>query len=258
MVLQVSANLGFLWTDRPLPDRIRAAKAAGFDDVECHFPYEHAAEEIAETLAETNLSMLGINTVLGPEGFFGLAALADHRDAARHAIDQAVGYARSIKARHINVVPGITHGDAGAEAVFRENLKYAADRAGAQGLRIVIEPLNPRSVPGAHLSRVDTAIKTIEAVGAQNVHVMFDMFHAQIVHGDLETLIRSSMAHIGHVQFAAVHDRGEPDTGELNYPYLFQVIEEAGYQGHLGAEYKPRGETVEAGLNWLKAYRAQA
>lgn len=255
MPLPVSANIGFLWKHLTQPDRIRAAKMAGFDAVECHFPYEHPPKEITRVLDETGLPMLGINTALGPEGYFGLAALPGHEAQARAAIDQAVDYAVAIAARHVHVVAGLTDGGAEAEAVYRANLAYACERAAPHDVRIVIEPMNLRSVPGAHVSRQGAAIDTIEAVAAPNLKLMLDFFHAQIVQGDLETLIRTHIDKIGHVQFAAIHDRGEPDEGELNYPYLFKVLEDAGYTGHIGAEYSPRGETVEAGLGWLAAYR---
>lgn len=253
--MKFSANLGFLWVDRPLPDRIRAAKAAEFDAVECHFPYEHPAEEIAAVLSETGLRMLGINTALGPEGCFGLAAIPGREQEARALIDQAISYAAAIGARHINTVAGLTGGADDAEAIYRENLAYACDRATQNGLMIVIEPLNPRAVPNYHVNTVEAAVETITAVGAPNLKVMFDFFHAQIVQGDLEMLIRQNISYIGHVQFAAVHDRGEPDIGEINYPYVFGVLEDAGYTGHFGAEYKPRRGSVEAGLGWMKAYR---
>lgn len=257
MTLPVSANVGFLWEHLPLPERIRAAQKAGFDAVECHFPYAHAAEDIAAVLRETKTPMLGINTALGPKGAFGLAALAGREVEARSAIDQAVAYAVAIDARHVNVVAGLTDGGAEAERTFRENLAYACARAEPYGLGIVIEPLNPRSVPGAHLSRQEAAIETIHSVGAPNLKLMLDFYHAQIVEGDLETLIHKHLPFIGHVQFAAVHDRGEPDMGEVNFNYLFRTLEEAGYRGFLGAEYKPRGVSVEAGLAWLTAYRGR-
>lgn len=255
MTLRVSANVGFLWAELPLPDRIRAAKAAGFDAVECHFPYADPAADIAAVLEETGLPMLGLNTVLGPEGFFGLAALPGQENLAKAAIDQALDYAAVIGARHINVVPGITERDAASKAAFIGNLTYACDKAAAMGKRIVIEALNPRAVPGAYLSTQEQALAVIEAVGAPNLGLMLDFFHAQIVQGDLESLIRTHIDRIGHVQCAAVHDRGEPDQGEINYPYLFERLEEAGYTGYIGAEYKPRGASVEAGLGWLRAYR---
>ena len=257
MTLPVSANLGFLWDHLPLPARIRAAKAAGFDAVECHFPYHHDAAEIADTLRETGLRMLGINTIHGPEGHFGLAALSGRETEARAAIDQAIEYAIAIDALHINVVAGLTDGGPTAEATLEANLTYAAKRAHPHGIMIVIEALNPRAVAGAHLASQNQALATVAGVGAPNLKIMLDFFHAQIVQGDLEMLIRNNIAEIGHVQFAAIHDRGEPDHGELNYPYLFHVLEDAGYEGYLGAEYRPRGQSVEAGLGWLEQHKNQ-
>ncbi|MEO1702010.1 MAG: TIM barrel protein [Pseudomonadota bacterium] len=254
--MKFSANLGFLWVDLPLPDRIRAAKLAGFDAVECHFPYEHPAEEIASVLSETDLHMLGINTALGPEGCFGLAAIAGRETEARALIDQAIDYAAAINARHINTVAGLTGRAEEAELVYRENLAYGCERAAEHGLMIVIEPLNPRAVANYHCWRFDQALETLNEVGAPNLKIMYDFFHMQIVHGDLEAMLRANISHIGHVQFAAIHDRGEPDMGEINYPYVFGVLEDAGYDGHLGAEYKPRHGSVEAGLGWLNAYRS--
>lgn len=253
--MRFSANLGFLWLDRSLPDRIRAASTAGFDAVECHLPYEHQAEEIEAALTETDLRMLGINTALGPEGCFGLAAVPGCTAEAHRLIDQAIDYASAINARHINVVAGLTGGVDDAEITYRANLSYACEKAAENGLMIVIEPLNPRAVPDYHVSTIEAAVETVTAVGAPNLKIMFDVFHAQIVQGDLETLIRQNIAHIGHVQFAAIHDRGEPDVGEVCYPYIFSVLEDAGYDGHLGAEYKPRGASVEAGLGWMQPYK---
>lgn len=253
--MKFSANLGFLWNHLPLPERIRAAKAAGFKALECHFPYEHSADEIAQALAETQTKMLGINTALGPEGCFGVTALPGREAEARAIIDQAIDYASKIDAKHINVVAGLTGGSQNAEQTYQENLRYACKGAAAQNLTVVIEPLNPRAVANYHVSTLDAALETIEAVGAPNLKIMFDFFHMQIVHGDLEARIRAHVAHFGHVQFAAIHDRGEPDQGELNYPYLFQTLIDAGYDGYLGAEYKPRGETVEAGLGWMDVYK---
>ena len=254
--MKFSANLGFLWIDRPLPERIMAAKAAGFDAVECHFPYEHSAAEIAELLSETGLRMLGINTALGPEGCFGLAAVPGREAEARALIDQAIDYAAAINARHINTVAGLTGRTDEAEQVYQKNLAYACERAAEKGLMIVVEPLNPRAVANYHCWRFDQALETLHAVGARNLKIMYDFFHMQIVHGDLEAMIRANIDMIGHIQFAAIHDRGEPDVGEINFPYMFAVLEDAGYSGHLGAEYKPRHGSVEAGLGWLKAYRS--
>ncbi|MEM7258050.1 MAG: TIM barrel protein [Pseudomonadota bacterium] len=254
--MRFSANIGFLWQALPLPERITAAAEAGFDAVECHFPYEYPASEIHDSLTNNNLPMLGLNTALGPDGCFGIASVPGREVAARELIDQAIGYAVRTNAANINVVSGLTAGSASANTVYCQNLSYACSEAAKHSKTIVIEPLNPRAVPNYHFTRVEHALDIIEAVSADNLKIMFDFFHAQIVQGDLETLIRSHARQFGHVQISAVHDRGEPHIGEINYPYLLNVLRDTGYQGYIGAEYKPRGQSVESGLQWMQNFRA--
>ena len=257
MSLQYSANVGFLWNELTLPERISAAANAGFDAVECHFPYEYDASAIAATLKEHGLPMVGINTLLGPEnsGLFGVAALAGKEELASSYIDQAIEYAKIIGARNVNVVAGTSTNGSTSEAVYQNNLRYACQQAASANITIVIEPLNPRAVPNYHFSRVEQAIATIDAVAENNLKMMFDFFHAQIVQGDLGTLLQNYVDYIGHVQISAVHDRGEPDEGEVNYPYVLNMLVKHGYSGYIGAEYKPRGQSVESGLSWLKQFR---
>lgn len=255
MALKYSANIGFLWEELPLPDRVSAAAAAGFDAVECHFPYQYPAAEIKQVLNSHGISMLGLNTALGPEGCFGLAAIAAEQDRARALIDQAIDYAVAVEATNVNVVAGLTDGTASANAVYIENLQYACDQAASHGKSIMIEPLNPRAVERYHFSTVEQGVDIVEAVGRDNMGLMFDFFHAQIVQGDLETLLRQYVGYFTHVQISAVHDRGEPDQGEIFYPYVLGVLEDAGYTGYIGAEYKPRGQSVESGLKWLDYFR---
>ena len=251
MNLKFSANIGFLWEHLPLTERIIAAGRAGFDAVECHFPYDVPANETRAALEATNLPMIGINTSLGPENskLFGVAALPDYEELAHQYIDQAIEYAAAIGAKNINVVAGVTDGRDKHEQMYRKNLKYACERAQELEIGILIEPLNPRSVPGSHLSQIEQAISTIEALNIKNLKLMFDVFHTQIVQGDLVMLLSEHIKHIGHVQISAVHDRGEPDVGEVNFPYVLNALENLGYQGYVGAEYKPRGDSVEQGLS---------
>ncbi|WP_428646498.1 hydroxypyruvate isomerase family protein [Roseibium sp.] len=254
-----SANLGFLFTDLSLPDRIRAAKAAGFDAVECHFPYETPVQEVLAALQETGLAMLGLNTSPGnlAAGDFGLAALTGREEEARAAIEMAVDYAEAIGAGNVHVMAGKTDGGAGANATFRENLGHACDLAAKSGINILIEPINHRDVPGYHLSLVEQAADIIEALGRPNLKLMFDCYHTQIMQGDLTERLRRYMDIIGHIQIAAVPDRGEPDAGEVHFPNLIAAIREYGFTGPIGAEYKPRGSSTEAGLGWLSAFRKQ-
>ena len=251
--MSYSANLGFLYTELALPDRIRAAKAAGFAAVECHFPYDTPAAQVAAALAETGLRMLGLNTAPGnmAAGDFGLAALPGREAEARAAIDQAVDYAAAIGAANVHVMAGKTDGGAPAEAAFRANLDFACDRAARHGLRVIIEPINHRDVPGYHLSRVEHAAEIIAALGRDNLKLMFDCYHSQIMQGDLISRIRQHLPLIGHIQIAAVPSRAEPDEGEVDFAWLVGAIRALGYTAPIGAEYKPRTGRTADGLAWL-------
>ena len=251
--MKFSANLGFLWQDRPLPDAIRAAKAAGFDAVECHWPYDTPAEDVAAALADTGLPMLGLNTVRGDVagGENGLAALPGREAEARAAIDQAAAYAAVVDAGAIHVMAGFAHGQ-DSRQTFVNNLKYACEKAPDR--TILIEPLNRYDAPGYFLQTSDQAIDIIEEVGAPNLKLMFDCYHLQMMEGDLTHRLQKLHPQIGHIQFASVPDRGTPDHGEVNYAHIFAVIAEMGYTAPLGAEYKPVGATDET-LGWLRALR---
>ncbi|MCI4665964.1 MAG: TIM barrel protein [Neomegalonema sp.] len=250
-----SANLGFLWTELPLPEAIRAAKAAGFDAVECHWPYDTPPALVIEALAETGLEMLGINTSRGDvaAGENGLSALPRREGDAGGLIDQAIAYAAEIGARAVHVLAGKAQG-AAAEAAYIENLSYACRQASAIGATVLIEPLNLRDAPGYFLSTTTHASEIIDKVGASNLKLMFDCYHVQIMEGDLSARLRALAPILGHVQFASVPDRGAPDQGEVNYRHLFNLLDELGYERPLGAEYKPNGAT-EASLGWMNALR---
>jgi hydroxypyruvate isomerase len=255
--MRFSANLGFLFTDLPLPQAIHAAKHAGFDAVECHFPYDVPAAEVAAALQQTGLTMLGLNTWPGDKaaGDFGLAALPGREDEARAAIAQAVDYAVATGTKAIHVMAGRTDGGDAAEATFRANLAHACDLAAPHGITILIEPINTRDVQHYHLSRTDHALRIITALKRPNLKLMFDCYHMQIMQGDLATHLRDLLPVIGHIQIAAVPDRGEPDQGEVDYRWLMGHIATLGYSGPIGAEYKPRNGTT-AGLGWLAQFRA--
>jgi hydroxypyruvate isomerase len=250
-----SANLGFLFADRPDLERVEAAAAAGFSAVEMHWPYATPAAEMRAALARHRLTMLGLNTVPGNPGESGLGALAGREGDFRRAVEQALSYGREIGATAVHCMAGAVPPDslAAAESVFVENLRLASEMADAAGMTVLIEPINHRSIPGYALSRVEQAASIIDRVGRRNVKIMFDCFHVQIMQGDL---IRRFEAHrdlIGHVQIAAVPSRAEPDEGELNYPAILEAFEGLGYAGWVGAEYKPRART-EDGLGWLRAW----
>ena len=255
-VTQFSANLGFLWTDRPLADAVRAAAAAGFNAVECHWPYDEDAGAVKAALAETGLSMLGLNAPRGnvEAGENGLAALVGRETEARAGIDAALDYANAINAGNIHVLPGFAGGKA-AEACFVENLRYAADAAATHGRTILIEPLNHYGAPGYFLNHSEMARQIIEAVGAPNLKLMFDCYHIQILEGDLTRRIDANLDITGHIQFAGVPSRGRPDIGEVNYAHIFAHLTECGYDAPLGAEYKPEAGDTAASLGWMAALR---
>ena len=246
-----SANLGFLWTELALPDAIGAAHGAGFEAVECHFPFEVPAGEVKSALEATGLPMLGLNTVRGnlDEGEFGLAAVPGAETRARAAIDQAVDYAAAIGACNVHVMAG-RHG---SHQVFVENLRYAAERAAPLGVGLLIEPINQRDVPDYFLSYVEQAAEIIKEIGKSNVSMMFDCYHVQIMQGDLIKRLEVHLPLIGHVQIAGVPERKEPDRGEVDFRWLMAALDDLGYQGYVGAEYVPTG-TTDAGLGWLQAF----
>ena len=249
---QFSANLGFLWNDRPLADAIHAAKAAGFDAVECHWPYDQDIDAVKAALQATGLSMLGLNTARGnaAAGENGLAALVDREGEARDAIDQALACAAALDAGAVHVMGGFAEGQ-DAEDCFIGNLRYAAQKAQAAGRTILIEPLNGYDAPGYFLDHSDKARRIIEAVGAPNLKLMFDCYHIQIIEGDLTRRITANLDIIGHVQFAGVPHRSRPDEGEISYRHVFAHLADLGYTAPLGAEYKPDDGDTDASLGWF-------
>lgn len=246
--MHISANLGFLFRDLALPDAIRAAKRQGFDAVEMHWPYETDPAAVVAALAETGLPLLGVNTARGnlDAGDFGLSALPGREAEARAAIDRAVAWSVATGCRNIHVMAGKAAGEE-AFAAFAENLRYAAREASPHGIGILIEPLNPRDAPGYFLADMPTALRVVEATDGA-AKVMFDCYHMQIVHGDLLRTVERHLPAIGHVQFAAVPDRAEPDHGEVDYGWLLPAIAGAGYAGAFGAEYRPQTNSFE----WMK------
>jgi hydroxypyruvate isomerase len=250
--MKFSANLGFLWADKSLPDAIHAAKSAGFDAVECHWPYDVPAGYVKAALDEAGLRMLGLNTRRGDVagGENGLSALPGREEDARAAIDEAIAYAVAIGTPNIHVMAGFADGH-DAHDTFVENLRYACKQAASHSITILIEPLNKYDAPGYFLSTTDQALSVIADVGAANLKLMFDCYHVQLMEGDLTHRSEVLLPFIGHIQFASVPDRGAPGHGEINYDHVFNAITQLGYDAPLGAEYKPAGDT-DATLGWMK------
>ncbi|WP_394196665.1 hydroxypyruvate isomerase family protein [Litoreibacter albidus] len=255
-MVEFSANLGFLWNDLPLPDAIRKAKAAGFTAVELHWPYDTPAAEVKAALDETGLPCLGLNTRRGnvAGGDNGCAAIAGREAEAQGYIDEALAYARDIGAMNVHVMAGFTDQSADAKASFAQNLRYACTQAALTQRTILIEPLNHHDAKGYHIATIAQAQEALADVDLPNLKIMFDCYHLQIMQGDLMTLFKGCQDQIGHVQFAAVPGRGEPDQGEVNYPWLLPELARLGWSAPFGAEYKPRGK-MEDGLSWIAAYR---
>ena len=251
-----SANLGFLWTDRSLPDAVRAAGLAGFHAVEFHWPYETDPGAVKAALDETGLPALGLNTVRGDldRGENGLSAVPGRETAARTAIDQALAYAVAIGARNVHVMAGLAAGGE-ANAAFLANLRYACSKAEADGIGILIEPLNRHDAPGYFLQTTDQARDIIGLVDHPLLRLMFDCYHVGRTEGDIITRARDLMPLIGHVQFASVPDRGPPDAGEIDYAAVFRAFRDMGWDAPLGAEYLPEGDTA-ATLGWMKRFGA--
>ena len=249
----LSANLGFLWTDLSLPDGIRAAKKAGFDAVECHWPYSTPQEDVGAALRETGLPMLGLNTVRGnvEKGENGLSALVGREGEAKAAIDQALAYAKAIRTPNIHVMAGFAQGEQ-AHDTFIKNLQYASMMAQQHGITVLIEPLNHHDAPGYFLQGSEQAKAIIGETGCSNIKLMFDCYHLQIMEGDISRRLTDLKPIIGHVQIASVPDRAEPDGGEIDYRYILALLKRIGYEGAIGAEYRPSGKT-DLTLGWMSA-----
>lgn len=254
--MKFSANLGFLWADRPLPEAIHAAALAGFDAVECHWPYDVPAEETRAALDATGLPMLGLNTRRGnvAAGDNGLSAIPGRELEARAAIDEALDYARVTTAGAVHVMAGYSGGPR-AHAAFCGSLAYACERAAADDIIILIEPLNHYDAPGYFLTTSAQAAAIIRELRFANLKLMFDCYHLQVMEGDLSRRLSALLPLIGHIQIASVPDRGPPDHGELDYGHILNEAEGLGWGRPVGAEYKPAGET-DSTLAWLQRYSA--
>jgi hydroxypyruvate isomerase len=255
-----AANLSLMYGEHAFLDRFAAAAGDGFAAVEFLFPYEHAPEVLAGLLQAHGLQQVLFNASPGnwAAGDRGLASLPGREAEFKNAIAQALEYARALACPRVHVMAGLA--PAGADrallqSTYLRNLAWAAQQAvGVADL--LIEPINRRDMPGYFLNRQDEAHAIVAEVGAANLKVQMDLYHCQIVEGDLATKLRQYLptGRVGHLQIAGVPERHEPDVGELNYPYLFELIDSLGYGGHIGCEYRPRGGT-SAGLGWLAKLR---
>jgi hydroxypyruvate isomerase len=250
-----AANLGFLFTELPLLERFGAAARAGFSAVEAQYPYDLPASTVRAEIDRHGLTMLGVNTPTGRPGEFGFAAVPGRERDFDTGFRQALDYVVAVGGTAIHCLAGLVppHQRPAAETTFVANLARAADAAAQADITLLIEPINPRDQPDYYLNRAEHAADIIAKVGRRNVRIQFDFYHAQIVGGDLIRRFETHLPLVGHVQFASVPARSEPEDGEVNYPAVFEAVDRLGYAGWIGAEYRPRGRT-EDGLGWARRY----
>ncbi|MBE9553869.1 MAG: hydroxypyruvate isomerase [Proteobacteria bacterium] len=253
-----AANLTMMFNEVDFLDRFAAAGAAGFKGVEYLFPYAFEADELASRLKDNGLTQVLHNLPAGDwdAGERGIAILADRKDEFRAGVDKAIAYATSLGAPQLNCLAGIA--PAGADAgqlkdTFVENLAWAADAFKSAGIKLLIEAINTRDIPGFHLNHTKQAADIIAETGSDNLFIQYDIYHMQIMEGDLAPTIEAYLNQISHMQLADTPGRHEPGTGEINFPFLFDHIDRIGYDGWISCEYRPAGKT-EDGLGWLKPY----
>jgi hydroxypyruvate isomerase len=251
-----SANLSMLFTEQDFLDRFDAAARAGFKAVEYVGPYDHPPETVAARLKKNGLSQVLFNLPPGDwgKGERGIAVLPDRIEEFRKSVDTAITYAKALNCPQVNCLAGIAPEGVSAAALedlFVENLAYAAKRLEEAGIRLLIEPINTLDIPGFFLNTSSHASRIIGRVGSKNLYLQYDIYHMQVMEGDLARTIEQNLDRIAHIQLADNPGRHEPGTGEINYPFLFEHLDRIGYEGWVGAEYKPMAGT-EAGLGWFK------
>lgn len=254
-----SANLSFLYQNLAFLDRFAAAAKDGFDALEYLGPYAEPKEKVAETLKASGLKQALFNVPSGDwaGGERGIACLPDRIEEFRNGISLALDYAKALACPQVNVISGLVPRDANLETlekVLVENLKYAAQRTADAGVKLLIEPINLRDIPGFFLSTTNHAERILEKVGSDNLYIQYDFYHMQIMQGDLIPTFTRLKDRIAHVQIADNPGRNEPGTGEINYSFILSELDRLGYDGWVGCEYKPKAGTSE-GLGWMKPYR---
>jgi hydroxypyruvate isomerase len=254
-----AANLSMLFTELPFLDRFEAAAAAGFEGVEYLFPYEFEVDALASRLRRFGLEQVLHNLPAGDwaNGERGIACLPGREEEFRDGIDRAVRYATALGCRQVNCLAGIAPEGTDRrllQATLADNLRYAGARLGEAGIRLLIEPINTRDIPRFFLRTTRQARVLIEDGPIDNLQIQYDVYHMQIMEGDLARTIAANLDLIGHIQIADNPGRHEPGTGEINYPFLFGHLDAIGYRGWVGCEYKPKAATLD-GLGWLPSRR---
>lgn len=257
-MLRFSANLGFLWSQLPLLERIERAAASGFRAIELHWPYDTSAEAVREACTRHDIILLAANAPIGDasKGESGLAALPGREQDFHQSFEMSLAWCLAAGASAIHVLPGIIdpqHHEIASHTLV-SNLQWAADLAAKHDVTILLEAINKRDKPGYFYSTQAESNAIREKCGRVNIKLMFDVYHVGVAEGDIMTKLAHYLPHIGHIQIAAVPSRAEPDEGEVAYAAIFDRIESLGYAGWIGCEYKPRA-SVEAGLAWLAPYQ---
>lgn len=253
-----AANLTMLFTEVPFLERFEKAHQAGFKAVEYLFPYAFAADELAQKMTQFGFEQALFNMPPGDwdAGERGFAAIPGREDEFKASVETALLYAQALNCKKVHAMSGLMdkrYSQAQHIETFIANIRYAADRFAEQGIELMIEPLNSRDVPNYFIAHQRQAVELIKQVERSNVKLQLDLYHAQIMDGDLTTLVKEVAPFTGHIQIASVPERHEPSQGELNYPHLFNVLDESGYQGWIGCEYNPKKSTEE-GLGWVHSY----
>jgi len=250
-----AANIAYMFTERPLLERVGAAARAGFKAIELQFPYDHPPALLKAEIDKHGLTVLGLNTERGGEGEFGLAAVPGREVEFAGLFAKALDYIVAVGGRSVHCLAGAVAPELRQEAqrTFIANLKHAADLAAKRNIFLLIEPINPIERPNYFLNYVEHAAEVIDVVGRPNVKMQFDFYHVQIMQGNLIRRFEKHLPYVGHVQIAAVPTRHEPDEGEINHSELFKALDALGWADWIACEYRPRGRT-EDGLGWARPY----
>jgi hydroxypyruvate isomerase len=253
-----AANLSMMFNEVPFLDRFAAAAKAGFRGVEFLFPYEHPAAEIRKRLNDAGLTQVLFNMPPGDWGKNerGLASLPGRREEFRDGVKVALDYAQALDCKLVHCMAGIVPADVSpvtAASVYAANLAWATEQAALAGVNLVIEPINHRDMPGYFLNTQAQGAAVVEAIGRDRLGLQFDLYHVQITEGDITKRMERFMPVIAHMQIADVPARNEPGTGEIGWAFVFRRMDELGYRGWVGCEYRPAGETL-AGLGWRERF----
>lgn len=254
---RLAANLTLLFTEHDMPDRFAAAARAGFHAVEMQFPYGWKAADLARWSRESGLEMVMFNLPAGDweAGERGLACLPGREDEFRQGLERGIAYAEALGVSRLNCLAGITppSGHRAVRETLVANLRHAGQELARRGMTLLVEPLNVHDVPGAYLTRSRQALDILDDVGLPNVKLQYDVYHMQLMEGDLSGTLSRHLDRIGHIQIASPPGRGEPGTGEVDFDFLLTLLDRLGYDGFIGCEYRPIGDTVD-GLAWAEGW----